>query len=71
MTTPEGEEKFEIDTGRIILSQEQDDEIDRLNKKSYWYVYVAVGVWYLAMGIWYGCTISNATEQGAVTNAYP
>lgn len=47
------------------------DEIDRLNKKSYWYVYAVVGVQYVIFGIWYGFTISNAKADGAITNALP
>ena len=73
MTTREGEETFDVDTGNqeAPMSQAEEDEIDRLNKKSYWYVYAAVGLWYLTFSIWYGFAIANATDNGAITDAYP
>ena len=48
----------ELEMGIPVESEE--DELDRLNKKSFWYVYVAVGVWYVGMMIWFGFSIHTA-----------
>ncbi len=59
MTTREGEANTHEDIGSFNKAHEE-DEIDRLNKKSYWYIYVMVGVVYLSFGIWYGFAIYHA-----------
>ena len=48
-----------------IPVESEDDEIDRLNKKSFWYVYAGIGVWYVAMMIWFGFSIHTANVNGA------
>jgi hypothetical protein len=43
----------------------QNEEIERLNKKSFWFVYAGVGVWYVGMMIWFGFSIHKANLNNA------
>ncbi len=53
----------EMENGVLIETEEE--EIDRLNKKSFWFVYAGVGVWYVGMMIWFGFSIHTANQNGA------
>ena len=48
-----------------IPVESEEEEIDRLNKKSFWYIYVGVGIWYVGCMIWFGFAIHIANGDGA------
>jgi hypothetical protein len=57
---------------KMVHNEEEElDEIDIQNAKSYKWIYVGVFVWYILMGIWYGFAINGAkNKRDAVTQAY-
>ena len=59
MSAREAEAEFGIPV------ESEEDEIERLNKKSFWYVYVGVAIWYVGCMIWFGFAIHTANSNGA------
>ena len=60
MSALEGEYEFE---NKVIESE--DDMIDRLNKRSFWKIYLIVILFYIGCAIWFGFAIQTAYQNGA------